>query len=329
MKAVVYTRYGPPEVLHLAEVARPVPADGELLVRIRAAAANPLDWHYLRAKPFFMRFFTGMFKPREQILGADIAGEVVTNGPGAGRFTAGEAVMGLCDRGGYAEFACVPEAALVRKPDNISFESAAGIPVAGLTALQCLRDQGDVVNAASVLVNGASGGVGSYAVQLAKYFGAEVTAVCSTSNIELVQALGADFAVDYRHEDFCRGDRHYDLILDNVGNRSLDEVRRVLSADGTYLLNAYAPALMLKLAVRGAIPGKKRQTLRSTEIARADREDLEFLAELAASDKMTTAIDRVYPLDKTGDAIKYLERGHARGKVIVSVNHREATAGSA
>ena len=247
MKAIVYTKYGPPDVLQLKDVQKPAPGDNEVLVKIHAAATNPLDWHFMRAAPFIMRFFSGLLKPKNKILGADIAGQVEAVGTNVKRFQAGDAVYGDISSRGFAEYVCVTEEKLVLKPANLSFDAAAAVPVAGLTALQCLRDQGQIQPGQTVLINGASGGVGTFAVQIARYFGAEVAAVCSTGNVDMVRSIGADRVIDYTSEDFTQTAQLYDLILDNVGNRSVSDIKRILGPNGTYLLNAYSPALMLKL----------------------------------------------------------------------------------
>ncbi|EKU96215.1 Zn-dependent oxidoreductase, NADPH:quinone reductase [Leptolyngbya sp. PCC 7375] len=321
MKAILYTKYGPPDVLQLKEVQRPAPGDDEVLVKIHAAAANPLDWHFMRASPFIIRFISGLLKPKPQnrMLGADIAGLVEAVGPNVKQFKVGDQVYGEISRGGFAEYGCVTEDKLVLKPAKLSFEQVAAVPVAGLTALQCLRDQGQIQPGQKVLINGASGGVGTFAVQIAKFFGAVVTGVCSTQNVDMVRSLGADQVIDYTREDFTQTGQLYELILDNVGNRSISDIQRILSPNGTYLLNAYAPALMLQLMLQ---PGKSKtggQTMRNTDITKANQSDLKFLTELLESDKVVSVIDRVYPLSEVADAIRYLEEGHARGKVVITL----------
>jgi len=243
----VYTKYGSPDVLQLEEIEKPAPGDDEVLVKIHAAAANPLDWHYMRAAPIFMRFISGLLKPKNNILGADIAGQVEAVGTNVNQFQAGDEVYEDISSRGFAEYVCVSEDKLVLKPAKISFEEAAAVPVAGLTALQCLRDQGQIQPGQKVLINGASGGVGTYAVQIAKYFGADVTGVCSTRNVGMVRSIGADQVIDYVKEDFTQNGQLYDLILDNEGNRSISDIKRSLGPNGTYLLNGYSPALMLRL----------------------------------------------------------------------------------
>jgi NADPH:quinone reductase-like Zn-dependent oxidoreductase len=325
MKAIVYTKYGPPDVLQLEEVEKPAPMDDEVLVKIHAAAANPLDWHFMRAAPFFMRFISGLLRPKNKILGADIAGQVEAVGTNVKRFRAGDEVYGDIFRRGFAEYVCVTEDKLVLKPANLSFDAAAAVPVAGLTALQCLRDQGQIQPGQKVLINGASGGVGTFAVQIAKSFGAEVTGVCSTRNVDMVRSIGADQVIDYTREDFTQNGQLYDLILDNVGNRSVSDIKRILGPNGTYLLNAYSPALMLHLMLQIGSSKTGGQTMRNSEVAKANQSDLEFLKELLEAGNVVSVIDRVYPLSEVAEAIRYLEEGHARGKVVITLEHNNKT----
>jgi NADPH:quinone reductase-like Zn-dependent oxidoreductase len=319
MKAIVYTKYGPPDVLQLKEVQKPAPGDNEVLVKIHAAATNPLDWHFMRAAPFIMRFFSGLLKPKNKILGADIAGQVEAVGTNVKRFQAGDAVYGDISSRGFAEYVCVTEEKLVLKPANLSFDAAAAVPVAGLTALQCLRDQGQIQPGQTVLINGASGGVGTFAVQIARYFGAEVAAVCSTGNVDMVRSIGADRVIDYTSEDFTQTAQLYDLILDNVGNRSFSDIKRILGPNGTYLLNAYSPALMLKLILQSKNSKIRGQTMRGSDVLKSNQSDLEFLKELLEAGHIVSVIDRVYPLSEVAEAIRYLEGGHARGKVVITL----------
>ena len=319
MKAIVYERYGPPEVLQLKEVDKPIPKDNEVLVKVHAASANPLDWHFMRATPFIMRFISGLLKPKNKILGADIAGQVEAVGKNVKQFQAGDEVYGDISRRGFAEYVCVTEDKLVLKPVNVSFSAAAAVPVAGLTALQCLRDQGQIRQGQKVLINGASGGVGTFGVQIAKSFGAEVTGVCSTRNVEMVRSIGADQIIDYTSEDFTQNGHLYDLILDNVGNRSFSDIKRILGPNGTYLLNGYSPVLMLRLLLHSAISKTSGQSMRNSSVEKANQSDLEFLKELLEADKVKPVIDRCYPLSETDEAIRYLEKGHARGKVVITL----------
>ena len=319
MKAIVYTKYGPPDVLQLKEVPKPVLGDDEVLVKIHAAAMNPLDWHFMRASPFIIRFISGLLKPKNQILGADIAGQVEAVGANAKQFKVGDEVYGEISRGGFAEYVCVTEDKLALKPTNLSFQQAAAVPVAGLTALQCLRDQGQIQPGQTVLINGASGGVGTFAVQIAKSFGAIVIGVCSTRNVDMVRSIGADQVIDYTRKDFTQTGQLYDLILDNVGNRSISDIKCILGPKGTYLLNAYAPALMLQLTLRSGKSKTGGQTMRNTDVTQANQSDLESLKELLEAGKVVSVIDRAYPLSEVADAIRYLEAGHARGKVVITL----------
>ncbi|MDJ0694585.1 NAD(P)-dependent alcohol dehydrogenase [Mastigocoleus sp. MO_188.B34] len=325
MKAIIYTQYGSPDVLQLKEIPKPFPGNDEVLVKIDAAAANPLDWHFMRASPFIIRFISGLLKPKNQILGADIAGQIEAIGTNIKNFQAGDKVYGEISRGGFAEYVCVTEDKLVLKPVNLSFEKAAAVPVAGLTALQCLRDQGHVQPEQKVLINGASGGVGTFAVQIAKSLGAKVTGVCSTQNVDMVRSIGADRVIDYTSEDFTQNDQRYDLILDNVGNRSVSEIKRILASNGTYLLNAYSPALMLQLIFRSGGSKTGGQIMRNTDVTKANQKDLEFLKALLEAGKIVSVIDRVYPLSEVAEAIGYLEEGHARGKVVITLENSNKT----
>ena len=241
MKAIIYTKYGPPEVLQLKEVEKPVPKDNEVLVKVIAASANPADWHMIRGEPKFARLAFGLFKPKKVIPGIDIAGKVEAVGKNVKEFQPGDEVFGDCGWGGaFAEYACVTENRLVPKPANISFEEAASVFVAAITALQGLRDKGKIQSGQKVLINGASGGVGTFAVQLAKYFGAEVTGVCSTRNLELVRSIGADKVIDYTKEDFTNTSQRYDLIIDNVANRSVINLKRALSSNGICVIVGFS-----------------------------------------------------------------------------------------
>lgn len=325
MNAIVYQEYGPPDVMQLREVKKPVPKDNEILVRIHAAALNPLDWHLVRGKPFVARFGLGLPKPRSPRLGADLAGQVEAVGGSVTRFVPGDEVFGdtsTSGMGSFAEFAAVPEGALARKPANVSFEQAASVSIAAVTALQGLRDKGGVRQGQKVLINGASGGVGTFAVQIAKSFGAEVTGVCSTRNLELVRSIGADHVVDYTKEDFTRSGEAYDLILDAVGNHSVSDFERTLTAKGKCIVVGFSTLPhMLRTVLRGSLAkftgGKSIGLL---GIAKPNGEDLEFIAELIEAGKVMPVIDRRYPLSSTAEALGYLEEGHARGKVIIQVD---------
>jgi NADPH:quinone reductase-like Zn-dependent oxidoreductase len=320
MKAIVYHHYGPPDVLQYEDTEQPIPADNQVLIRVRAAAVNPLD-RMMRGKPYLMRIMTGLRRPKDIRLGRDVAGEVTAIGRNVTRFKPGDAVFGVC-AGAYAEYACASETKLALKPDNVTFEQAAAVPVAALTALQGLRDKGELQPGQHVLINGASGGVGTFAVQIAKSFGADVTAVCSTRNVELVQSIGADRVVDYGREDFTMSAQHYDLIFDAVGNRSLSSLRRLLKPNGKYLAVGMASdhaiglvARLLAIFVLSHVVSEKLIIF----MAKITVEDLTFIAELMKSGKVTPVIDRRFPLNEIARAISYLDEGHARGKIVISV----------
>jgi NADPH:quinone reductase-like Zn-dependent oxidoreductase len=236
MKAAVYTRYGPPDVVQITDVEKPVPKDHEVLIRVRAASVNPGDWHFMRGAPYFLRIMTGLRKPKVTRLGIDVAGQVEAVGRNVTQFKPGNEVFGAC-RGAFAEYACTSESSLVTKPNNVTFEQAGSVPVAALTALQGLRNKGQIQPGQKILINGAAGGVGTFAVQIAKWFGAHVTGVCSTRNVEMVRSIGADQVIDYTQEDFTKGTQRYDLMFDSVGNHSLSACRRLLNPKGIYIVN--------------------------------------------------------------------------------------------
>ncbi len=314
MKAIVYERYGSPDVLEFRDVEKPGVTDDGVLVRIRAASTNPYDWHFMRAKPLFTRAMFGWFRPKDHRLGADLAGEVEAVGKDVTRFRPGDAVFGE-GAGAFAEYACVPERWLAKKPANLSFEQAAAVPMAGITALQGLRDSGKIRAGQKVLILGASGGVGTFAVQIAKSFGAEVTGVCSTKNVEMVRKIGADHVVDYTREDFTRGGARYDLLLDTVGSRSLRACRRVLAPKAVYVHVGGRMARVLTLPIVSPFASQSLVQL----IAKRNKDDLEILTGLIEAGKVTPVIDRTYTLSEVPDAIGYLEEGHARGKIVITV----------
>jgi NADPH:quinone reductase-like Zn-dependent oxidoreductase len=324
MKAVVYCEYGSPDVLKIENVEKPVPGDGQVLVRVRAAGVNPLDWHYLRGTPYLVRLDSGLRKPEVTRLGVDYAGTVEAIGNNVTRFKPGDEVFGGRN-GAFAEYVTAREdRAIALKPANISFEQAAAVPIAAVTALQGLRDKGHLRPGQKVLINGASGGVGTFAVQIAKSFGAEVTGVCSTRNVEMVRSIGADKVVDYTREDFTDGTERYDLILDNVGNHSLQEIRRVLAPEGILVMiggssdgNWIGPLLgPIKALLLSPFVG---QTF-SMMLAQLNQEDLSVLSDLMQTGTVTPVIDRRYTLQETPDAIRYIEEGHARGKVVITMD---------
>jgi NADPH:quinone reductase-like Zn-dependent oxidoreductase len=324
MQAIVHTQYGSPDVLQLQTVAQPIPDAGEVLVQVHAVAANPLDWHLMRGAPFLARFDNGLFKPKKNILGADIAGVVAAVGRDVTRFQPGDAVFGELSSsglGGFAEYACAPEAMLVPKPTNLSFAQAAAVPVAALTALQGLRDKGQIRAGQKVLINGASGGVGTFAVQIAKFYGAEVTGICSTRNLELVRGIGADHVIDYTQADFTRGPQQYDLIFDAIANYRAGEIRRVLTPQGKGVLVGFSTmSHMVGFLLAGAwISRGSDLEIGMMGTATPNQPDLSLLQELLAAGNIVPVIDRRYPLSETAEAIRYLETGRARGKVIITV----------
>ena len=322
MKAATYTRYGPPDVVQIADVEKPTPKDNEVLLKVCAASVNPYDWHFLRGTPYFVRISTGLGKPKNTQFGADVAGVVETVGPRVARIKPGDAVFGL-GRGTFAEYACAPESSLAAKPGTITFEQAAAVPIAALTALQGLRAGGGIQPGQRVLINGAAGGVGAFAVQIAKSFGAEVTGVCSARNLDPVRSIGADRAIDYTRENFTKGSLRYDRILDAVGNHSLLASRRALNPNGVCIIvGALSGRWMLGALARGfAAPLLSRfvsQTL-AMVMTKSTPEDLALLHDLMKSGKLTPVIDRRYNLAELPEAIRYLEAGHARGKVVITL----------
>jgi NADPH:quinone reductase-like Zn-dependent oxidoreductase len=323
MKAVVYRCYGSPDVVKLEDVAKPIPADNGVLVKVLAASVNPLDWHYMRGKPYVMRPMAGLGAPDDIRLGVDFAGTVESVGKSVRRFKPGDEVFGGAD-GAFAEYVSVREnGSLALKPANVTFEQAAAVPVAAITALQALRDNGRVQAGQKVLINGASGGVGTFAVQIAKIYGADVTAVCGTKNVALVRSIGADHVIDYTQQDFTRSSEHYDLIVDNVGTHSLSEYRRVLNPTGALVIVGgldNGPWLgPLSTSIKALLWSPFVSQKMGSFLAELKQEDLGVLRDLLRAGKITPVIDRRYELSRTADAIRYLEQGHARGKVIVSI----------
>ncbi len=328
MKAIVYTTYGSPDVLELKEIAKPTPEDNEVLIKVHAAATNPADWHLMRADPFLARLDNGLLKPKNTRLGADVAGRVEAVGRNVTQFQVGDEVFGelpLNRLGSFAEYVCVHEEFLALKPVNLSFEQAAAVPLAAFTALQGLRDKGQIKAGQKVLINGASGGVGTFAVQMAKSFGTEVTGVCSTRNVEMVRSIGADHVIDYTKEDFTRNGQQYDLIFDAVGNRSISELKRALTPNGIASIAGFTSmSLLFQAMFLGPLisrKGGKQVGLMAT--AKANKKDLLFIKELLESGKVKPVIDRTYPLSQVPEAIRYLETGRARGKVVITVEHND------
>lgn len=320
MKAITYYQYGSPDVLRFEDVDRPLPGEDEVLIKVHAAGMNAADWHFMRATPFPIRFVSGMTRPKLRILGADVAGRVEALGKNVKQLQMGDEVFGDlsgCGFGGFAEYVCAREDALVRKPTNISFEEAAAVPLSAVTALQGLRDKGNIQPGQKVLINGASGGVGTFALQLAKYFGAEVTAVCSTTKIALARGNGADHVIDYTHEDFAKNGKRYDLILAANGDRSIWHYKRALAPRGTYVMTGGGGSQLFQaMAIGPFIRGKKMTNL----LARPSQRDLSFLRDLIEAGELKPVIDRRYPLDQLPEAMRYLEAGHASGKVVINIH---------
>ena len=328
MQAIVYRCYGSPEVLTLESRPKPTPADNEVLVKVHAAALNPLDWHYMRGSPYIMRFSSGLGAPEDPRMGVDYAGTVEAVGKSVTRFKPGDEVFGGKD-GAFGEYVAVREdRAISPKPANVTFQQAAAVPIAALTALQALRDKGHVQPGQKVLVNGASGGVGTFAVQIAKSYGAEVTGVCSTRNVELVRSIGADHVIDYTQKDFTAGGERYDLIIDNVGNHSLLSLKGVLTPKGKLVMvggpkGDWIGPLARPVKAMIVAPFVSQQL--GMMLAEFRQPDLDFLGELMRSGKMTPVIDRQYTLKETPAAMAYLEEGRARGKVVINVDQTSPT----
>jgi NADPH:quinone reductase-like Zn-dependent oxidoreductase len=322
MKGLLARCYGAPDVLTVEQVAKPTPADDQLLVKVHAASLNPVDWHTMRGSPYLMRLSSGLGTPKDARVGVDFAGTVEAVGNNVTRFKPGDEVFGGAG-GAVAEYVVVRESrAVTLKPANISFEQAASVPVAAITALQGLRDKGEIKSGQKVLINGASGGVGTFAVQIARHYGAEVTGVCSTRNVEMVRSLGADRVVDYTKEDFAQSGEQYDLILDNVSNRSLSDLRRVLKPTGHLVVvgaekGDWIGPLMPAIRVTVLSPFIDQKM--AFFIAQLEPSDLEFLGDLMRAGQMTPVIDRRYAFDEAAKAMEYLETGRARGKVIVNI----------
>lgn len=322
MKAIVYIKYGSPDVLQLKEVEKPTPKDDEILIKIQAASINAADLHLLRADPFLVRLDSGLLKPKHQILGADIAGRVEALGKNVKQFKTGDDVFGdvsACGWGGFAEYVCARENALALKPSNLTFEQTAAVPMAAVTALQGLRDKGQIQPGQKVLINGASGGVGTFAVQIAKSFGAEVTAVCSPRNLDMARSLGADHIIDYTQEDFTQNGQRYDLILAANGNRSLSEYRRVLSPRGIYVMTGGSMTQIFQAMLLGPWISMTGSQKMGNLLAMPNNKDLAIMKELLEAGKVIPVIDRCYTLSEVPAAFRYLEEGHAKGKVVITV----------
>lgn len=322
MKAIVYTKYGPPDLLQLKEIATPVPKDNQVLVKVHAASANALDYRRFESQSIMGRLMDEViFKATNTVLGADIAGRVEAVGAAVTQFKPGDEVFGGC-RGAFAEYACAAENRLALKPADLSFEAAAAVPVAALTALQGLRDKGQIQPGQKVLIHGAGGGVGTFAVQIAKSFGAEVTAVCSTQNLDMVRSIGANHVIDYTQEDFTKNGQSYDVIFAVNGYRSIFEYKRALSPAGIYVVAGGSLAQVFQSMLLGPLVsrfGNKKMGFMG--IATINQKDLVFMRELLEAGKVVPVIDRCYSLSETAEAIQYLAKGHAKGKVVITVGY--------
>jgi NADPH:quinone reductase-like Zn-dependent oxidoreductase len=324
MKALAYDKYGSPDVLELREIAKPVVTDDGVLVRIHAASVNPVDWHTMTGTPYLVRLQAGLRKPKSEVLGVDFAGTVEEVGRNVKQFHPGDEVFGARN-GSFAEYVCVrEERAVVKKPADVTFEEAAAVPVGAISALQGLRDKGQIQPGQTVLINGASGGVGTFAVQLAKWFGAEVTGVCSTRNVDTVRSIGADHVIDYTEEDFTQSGHRYDLMLDVAGSRSWSDCSRVLDENATLVVvggpkgNRWIGPLSQALKLRlGSIGGSRRVV--APFLAKMNKEDLVVLQELLEAGTVAPVIDKRYELSEVPEALRYLGEGHARGKIVVTV----------
>ncbi len=320
MKAIVYTKYGPPEALQLTEVAKPTPKDDEVLIKVQAVSVNRSDWEGLRGKPLYARL-GGLLSPRQQRLGSDIAGRVEMAGRNIRRFQPGDEVFGdISGRiGGFAEYVCARESALALKPASMTFEQVAAIPQAAVIALQGIRDKGQVQPGQKVLINGAGGGAGTFAVQLAKLYGAEVTGVDNTGKLDFMRPLGADHVIDYTQEDFTKNGKQYDLILDVVAHRSVFAYKRALRANGSYFFVGGSVATIFQILLLGPwIRGTTGKKIRILAV-QPNTEDVDFMKELIETGKVTPVIDRTYPLSEVPDAIGYVGEGQAKGKVVITV----------
>ena len=321
MKAIVYRNYGSPDVLRLEEVEKPIPAGNEVLIKVHASSVNPYDWHFMRGLPYPIRLFAGLGSPKVIRLGADVAGVVEAVGSSVKQFKPGDAIFGN-GQGAFAEYVCAPESTLGLKPESRSFEQAASLPIAACTALQGLRDKGHIRAGHHVLVNGASGGMGTFAVQIAKSYSAVVTGVCSARNVEIVRSIGADHVIDYNRDDFTRGAERYDLILDAVGNRPLPALKRVLNPNGVIVMAGgiagrwMVGVLSRSFQARWLSFGDRKFI---GMLAKIGREDLAILHDLMETGRITPVIDRRYTLSEVPDAIRYVEEGHARGKVVITM----------
>jgi NADPH:quinone reductase-like Zn-dependent oxidoreductase len=343
MKAAVYTRYGPPDVVQIKDLEKPVPKDNEALIEVRAASVNALDGGLMKGRPYSARVLFGLRKPKDTRPGRDVAGQVEAVGRNVTQFKPGDEVFGSCItdpqdsgvevwvhcQGAFAEYVCAPESTLIMKPDNVTFEQAASVPIAAFTALQGLRDKGQIQPGQKILINGAAGGVGTFAVQIAKSFGAHVTGVCSTRNVDMVRSIGADHVIDYTQEDFTKSGQRYDLFFDCIGNHSLSACRHVLNPKGILIMVGDRSgqgmiglfAHLITALVLSWFVSQKMVTC----LARPSKEDLAFMRDLMATGKVTPVIDKRYSLSEVPEAIRYLEEGHARGKVVITIEQNNKT----
>ena len=327
MRAAVYTKYGPPDVLELKKVQKPTPKDDEILIKIQAASTNVADWRLMRASPFLVRFMGGgILRPKHEILGTDVSGTVESVGGNVKQFQPGDEVIANLSesgRGGFAEYTCALEGDVVLKPATITFEEASAVTIAAITALQGLRDYGKIQKGQKVLINGAAGGVGTFAVQIAKSYGAEVTAVCSTQNLEMVRSIGADHVIDYLQEDYTKNGLVYDLIFDAVANHTVSENKRVLNQQGICVVVGFSTIWHMFKVMWASLTSKKaHQKICSMTVA-LNKEDMVFIKELMEVGKVKTVIDSSFPLTEVPEALRYLEEGHAHGKVVILMDHKK------
>src|SRR5208283_3022841 len=344
MKAIVFHHYGSPDVLHCEEIEKPVPRDNEVVIKVRAASLNPLDGGVMKGKPYTFRLLSGLSKPKVTQAGVDVAGQVEAVGSNVTQFKPGDEVFGVCIRypqdsgvkvwisqGAFAEYVCAPESTLAMKPDNVTFEQAASVPVAAFTALQGLRDKGQIQPGHTVLVNGAAGGVGTFAVQIAKSFGAEVTGVCSTTYVDMVRSIGADHVIDYTQEDFTKRGRRYDLLFDCVGNHSISECRSVLKPKGICImagdLSGRGVISLLGRLITALVLSRFASQKLVTFLARPNKQDLTIMHELMKAGKVKPVIDKRYSLSEVPQAIRYVAEKHARGKVVITLEEETSPDG--
>ncbi len=319
MKAMAWTRYGPPEDLELQEMNTPIPKDNEVLVKIHAASLNAGDLKMIRGDSFILRLMNGLRKPKHKILGDDIAGEVEAVGKSVKQFQPGDEVFGVSNFGAFAEYGSFSEKYLAKKPASLTFEQAATIPMAAITALQGLRDKGQIQSGHKVLINGASGGVGTFAVQIAKYYGTEVTGVCSTSKMDMVRSIGADYVIDYTQEDFTKKSNHYDLILDVAAHHSIRDFKRALNPKGIYVCIGGTMSQFLQTMLLGPLITLRGNKKMRIGFGNPTKEDYEFLIELFEAGKVVPVIDKIYPLSEVPEALKYFEDGNALGKIVITM----------